>query len=164
MKPSWLASVRTWLSGSASNEPRSDHDLARLPHAAPVAEWEPPPARDVPPRKHVEALMTLFQGEGRTGAVPHWEWIANYPETAWVNGFREIPQRTLLRHLGIVCAKTRQMVRHEDGKWARAICYVVPDVPRRRASLSVVPSGNLDAEIPFDLPKNTRAGTSHASA
>jgi hypothetical protein len=107
--------------------------------------------------------MTLFQGEGRTGAVPHWEWLENYPETAWVNGFREIPERTLLRHLGIVCAKTRQMVRHEDGKWARAICYVVPDVPRGR-HLSVIPNGNLE-DIPWpELPKRSRAGTSHAQA
>jgi hypothetical protein len=161
--PSWLASVRSWFSASRHAAPDGRHDLPRLPRAAPVLDWEPPPARDVAPRRHVEALMTLFQGEGRTGAVPHWEWLENYPETAWVNGFREIPERTLLRHLGIVCAKTRQMVRHEDGKWARAICYVVPDVPRGR-HLSVIPNGNMD-EVPWpELPKRSRAGTSHAQA
>jgi hypothetical protein len=162
--PSWLASVRSWFTGSSHDAPDGRHVLPRVPRVVEMDDFEPPMARDVPPRKHVEALMTLFQIEGRTGAVPHWEWVSNYPETAWVNGFREIPERTLLRHLGIVCAKTRQMVRHEDGKWARAICYVVPDVPRRRGHLTVIPNGDVD-DIPWpELPKRARTGSSHAQA
>jgi hypothetical protein len=156
-----LPSVFRWLLGQSRVSPHGGHVLPHSPH---VDEWTPPPARDEPPRKHIEALTALFQSEGKTGAVPHWEWVDNYAETAWVNGFRQLPERTLLRHLGLLCVKVRPLVQHDDGKWKRAVCYVVPDVPRGKARLSVIPNGNAE-DIPWpEMPKRARTGTSHAQA
>jgi hypothetical protein len=98
----------------------------------------------------VESLIDMMHAAGKTGVQSHVTWLSYYPEAAWRDGLVEISERTLLRHLGLKCPKVRK------GK-KRVVCYVVP---KRLPKLSVIPSGNVEEEIPFDLPKRVRTGTS----
>jgi hypothetical protein len=162
MNPSWLARVRSWLPGGRHVAPPTGHVVADAGPRGEVLEiFIPPPAHEAPPAKHVEALIALMHAAKLTGTQSHTEWLKHYPEAAWMNGLVEISERKLLRQIGLMCPKSRQMVRHEDGKMAREICYAVP---KRRATLTVIPSAHLEDEIPFNLPERVRTGTSHAQA
>jgi hypothetical protein len=94
-----------------------------------VAEWVPPPAVKTPAKRQAEALVALFQQEGRTGPRSHFELLASYPEVAWANGYMQLAEGKILRALGNLCDKVRRDV-HVDGiTWPRVIHYVIP-VPR----------------------------------
>ena len=91
-----------------------------------VEEWEAPIARKMPARAHVDALVAMFQHEGRTGLVPHWDLTSLYPECAWMHGFEQLTERQLQLALGKVLAKERHDVLDDDGNSVRTICYVIP--------------------------------------
>ncbi len=137
----------------------------RLDH---VDEWTPPRARNVAASVQASALVALFQSEGRTGPVPHWELLASYPELCWMRGFVEVSERVIWRALGQICAKVRPRLDRGDGTVSRVVCYVIPvlDVSTKtdKANLksapkgNVVPIGNMDGRKRPIQAKRARTG------
>ena len=114
-----------------------------------VEDWVPPPRRKAPAKAQAEALVALFQSEGRAGPIPHWELTANYPECAWVQGFVQLSERQLLHALSQVCAKVRRPVDIGDGTMLRVICYVIPEPAWSQAGdRRGEPAGNVVAMAP----------------
>lgn len=138
-----------------------------------VEAFIPPPPRHVAPELHANALVALFQGEGRTGPVPHWQLYRRYPELAWMRGFYELSQREILEALGHVCAKVRPKMDRGDGTVGKVVCYVipapdwakaVPDSPEPAPEKSaptgiVVPIGNIGERKRQIHGKCNRSGT-----
>ena len=128
-----------------------------------VVDWTPPVARKVAASLHARALIGLLQTEGKTGPVPHWVLTGNYPEVCWMEGFEQLSDRLILEAVGKVCARVRvNNMDRGDGVKGKVSCYVIPGP--RRGNVVMLPSGNNGEEIPFDLPKCMRAGTSYAQA
>lgn len=138
-------------------------DLVLPDRLAEVSEWSPPPRRQTPPVAQAEALVALFQAEGRTGDVPHWELTTNYPECAWVQGFVQLSERQLLHGLSQVCAKVRRNVDVNGATMVRVVCYVIPAPAWMSATdnvaTNVVPIGNKKAAKGPMRTKSARAGT-----
>jgi hypothetical protein len=129
-----------------------------------VVDWVPPPPRRVAASAHARALISLLQSEGKTGPVPHWVLTGNYPEVCWREGFEQLSERLILEAIGNVCAKVRiNNMDRGDGVKGKVSCYVIPG-PKHRGNVVTLPNGNME-DIPWpELPKRSRAGTSHAQA
>lgn len=144
---------------------------------ASVDDWVPPERRKAPAKTQAEALVSLFQAEGRTGAVPYWDLVATYPEVAWLHGFVQLSERTILQALGQVCAKVRRDMTMDGVTMPKVVCYVIPAPawadkgeaqpanvvaigPRRRkrAQLGVQQGAHSGQRTFARLPKSGRQG------
>jgi hypothetical protein len=152
MKPSWLASVRSWLPGVREVSAGCSRGVG-TPVKRVAAPW-----REAPPTEHAEALIADLQASGHTGVQPRGEILTRYHETCVGWELVPIGFNALCEALADVCERKRPFVNGH-----RITAYVIPKPPRGR-HLSIIPSGNIDDDIPFDLPKKSRAGTSHAQA
>jgi hypothetical protein len=152
--PSWLTSVRSWLSGGRSV-------AAPCPQRVePSVQWAPPPLRHVHADEQARLIVSAWQEAGEAGgAIPRGKIFRVYQyEHCELFGFHPIRFNALCEALGKICEKRRV---YSEGH--KVTAYVIPGLPTRR-HLSVVPSAHLD-DIPWpELPKRSRAGTSHASA
>lgn len=131
-------------------------------HRDDVEDWVPPQSRHAPPKSHAEALVTLFQAEGRTGSVPHWELTSAYPECAWVHGFYELSERELLKAMGQVCDKVRPMMDRGDGTVGKVVHYVIPApawADSDGTASNVVPIGNKKRKRAQMAAQSARSGT-----
>jgi hypothetical protein len=152
--PSWLASVRSWLPGvRAVSSPCPQR-------VEPQAAWVPPPLRHVHADEQARAIVAAWQEAGEAGgAIPRGRIFNVYQvEHCEMFGFHPIRFNALCEALGKICEKRR--VWSEGHK---VTAYVIPGLPKRR-HLSVIPSAHLEDDIPFDLPKRARTGSSHAQA
>jgi hypothetical protein len=136
------------------------HGRLKLPQRRhDVEDWEPPIPGHVPAREQAQALVALFQSEGRFGAIPHWEIEASYGECAWINGYIQVTKLQLCRALGAVCTKVRRDVLSEDGEVIRAAHYVIPEP----YVANVVPIGNkrpaAASKYGSSQPRPSRTGT-----
>jgi hypothetical protein len=151
---SWLASVRAWLSGGQSVS------APCLKRVEPSVQWAPPRLRHVHPDEQARAIVTAWQEAGEAGgAIPRGRIFNVYQiEHCEMFGFHPVKFNALCEALGKICEKRRV---YSEGH--KVTAYVIPQVARGR-HLSVIPSGNLE-DIPWpELPKRSRAGTSHAQA
>lgn len=101
--------------------------LSLPPRRTDVEDWVPPIARSVAAEMHANALVAMFQQEGKTGPTPHWLIMRRYPEFCWERGFYELSEREILQAIGRICAKVRiDRMDRGDRVLARVTCYVIP--------------------------------------
>jgi hypothetical protein len=124
---------------------------------APV-QWVPPPPRQVPAAQQAQAIIAAWQEAGETGVIGRGRILRRYAEHCEMFGFVPVAHNALCEALGRICEKKRVWT---DGHYITA--YRIPDAPRAD-NICVFPNGKEEDEIPFDLPKRARAGTSYAQA
>ena len=150
-----LPPVLRWLLGVRNVAPQCPERVE------PPSVWVPPPLRHVHPDDQARCIVSAWQDAGEAGgAIPRGEIFRVYQnEHCEMFGFHPVKFNALCTALGKICEKKR--IWSEGHK---VTAYVIPRQPRRGAQLSVLPSGNAESEIPFDLPIRSRAGTRHAQA
>ena len=137
--------------GNGAKDVRASGGLRLPKRRDDVEDWEPPIPAHVPHREQAQALVALFQSEGRFGAVPHWDLEASYAECAWVNGYIQITKLQLARALSTICTKVRLDVLSDEGEVIRAAHYVIPEPYKATAdSPKSAPAGNV-------VPMRTKA-------
>ena len=145
--------VVPWLFGGRKAAPRCSP-------SADLLSWVPPKPVQAPAMKQAQAFVASLQESGDWGVQPRGELLRRYPELCMMEGFVPVKHNALCEALGELLEKRRPLV---DGH--RITAYVVPEPVRPRAGhLTVIPSGNEGEEIPYDLPKRSRSGTSYAQA
>jgi hypothetical protein len=117
-----------------------------------------PRPRTASPAQQAAAIIGALQEEGLTGVIERQEFLDRYQEHCLMFGFRPISTNAVFEALGKLCRRKRVTI---NGN--KVTAYIIPETPGTiwpPTGSNVIPFGNTDDEIPFDLPKCVRSGTS----